>query len=144
MVAKVLPAYPPPPTDTGGGGCGQKVKINIFRTWSWGVLNLRESHIQKLGSKYFANRAKGSKGQNSTFIGTWSCCILNLREQQMQQHTSKYFANRPLFPHTIAQPNPVNGVKILSEHGHVAYQIKGNHKCSNIVEHILPADPYPL
>ena len=29
----------------------------------------------------------------------------------------------------------------LSEHGHVAYQIKGNHECSNMVANILPADP---
>ena len=27
------------------------------------------------------------------------------------------------------------------EHGHVAYQIKGNQKCSNIVANILPAEP---
>ena len=31
----------------------------------------------------------------------------------------------------------------LSENGHVAYQIKGNHECSNIVANILPADPTP-
>ena len=29
----------------------------------------------------------------------------------------------------------------FSERGHVAYQIKGNHKCSNVVANILPADP---
>ena len=31
----------------------------------------------------------------------------------------------------------------LSEHGHVAYQIKENHKCSNKVANILPRDPLP-
>ena len=31
----------------------------------------------------------------------------------------------------------------FSEHNHVAYQIKGNHKCSNMVAYVLPADPYP-
>ena len=32
----------------------------------------------------------------------------------------------------------------FSEHGHVAYQIKWNHKCSNMVANILPAaDPLP-
>ena len=31
----------------------------------------------------------------------------------------------------------------FSEHGHVAYQIKENHECSNIVAYILPADPIP-
>ena len=31
----------------------------------------------------------------------------------------------------------------FSEHGHVAYQIKDNHECSNMVANILPADPPP-
>ena len=31
----------------------------------------------------------------------------------------------------------------FSEHCHVAYQIKENHECSNMVENILPADPPP-
>ena len=31
----------------------------------------------------------------------------------------------------------------FSEHGHVAYQIKENHECSNMVANILPADPPP-
>ena len=30
----------------------------------------------------------------------------------------------------------------LFTHCHVAYQIKGNHKCSNMVANILPADPH--
>ena len=29
------------------------------------------------------------------------------------------------------------------EHGHVAYQIEGNHECSNIIANILPADAQP-
>ena len=29
------------------------------------------------------------------------------------------------------------------EHGRVAYQINGNHECSNMVANILPADPPP-
>ena len=31
----------------------------------------------------------------------------------------------------------------FSEHGHVAYQIKGNHKWSNMVANIWPTDPSP-
>ena len=30
-----------------------------------------------------------------------------------------------------------------SEYGHVAYQIKRNHTCSNIIGNILPADTPP-
>ena len=51
----------------------------------------------------------------------------------MQQHGSKYFARRP---------TPFEGQNLtFSEHGHVANQIKGNYKCSNVVAIILPADP---
>ena len=28
-------------------------------------------------------------------------------------------------------------------HGHVAYQIKYNHKCSTMVANVLPTDPHP-
>ena len=55
----------------------------------------------------------------------------------MQQHGSKYFACRPPPP-----PPPTHTP--TPEHGHVAYQIKGNQECSNMVANILPADPPPL
>ena len=31
-------------------------------------------------------------------------------------------------------------MQLLPKHGHVAYQIKENHKCSNMVANVLPAD----
>ena len=34
-------------------------------------------------------------------------------------------------------------IQLFSELGHVAYQIKWNHECSNMVSTILPADPSP-
>ena len=75
------------------------------------------------------------------FFLTWSSCISNLMESRMQQHGSKYFArNPPLLTLGV-------GVKgknsTLSEHDHVAYQINGNHECSNMVANILPAPPLP-
>ena len=36
------------------------------------------------------------------------------------------------------------GQFFFSEYGHVAFQIKLNHECSNMVENILPASPLPL
>ena len=123
--SKDFARIPPSPTDI--GGVVKRSKFNIFRPWPCCVSNLRESHIQQHGSKYFAHRAKvpkGSKGQNSTFTGTWSCCILNLRKQHMQQHTSKYFANIPLFPHTIPHPDPVGWVKIQLFQNTVMLHIK--------------------
>ena len=57
----------------------------------------------------------------------------------MQHHGSKYFAHSP-------RPDTQGGVKRSKFnffiHCHVAYQIKGNHKCSNMEANILPADPH--
>ena len=57
---------------------------------------------------------------------------------------SKYFARRTLPTHHHHRPEPRLGLKgqtsTFSEHGHVAYQIKENHKCSNMVANILPAN----
>ena len=44
----------------------------------------------------------------------------------MQQHGSKYWEQTP---HTLDPLDRLYGVKFqLSEHGHVAYQVKGNHE----------------
>ena len=58
----------------------------------------------------------------------------------MQPHGSKYFPRRP--------PPRALGVKRLnsdfSEHGYIAYKIKGIHECINMVANILPtASPPP-
>ena len=46
-----------------------------------------------------------------------------------------------------AYPSPIalgDGSKLFfSEHGHVAYQIKGNHNCNNLVANLKPSDPPP-
>ena len=59
----------------------------------------------------------------------------------MRKRGSIYFARRPLLPPT----DPRGGVKMskltFSKHGHVAYQLKWNHKCSHKVANISPADP---
>ena len=63
----------------------------------------------------------------------------------MQQHGSKYFVLRPSPPPlspTLGMGS-VGQNSTFSEHVHVAYQIKKNHKCSNLVANILPADPLP-
>ena len=59
----------------------------------------------------------------------------------MQHHGSKYFADRPLttpYPLTMGSKGQNS---TFSEYGHVAYQIKDNHECSNMVASILPKDP---
>ena len=101
-------------------------------------------------------------------VMSWSCCISNKMESQMQQHGikikfllvqnmvmlyiklkkirnaeqngRKYFASR--IP--LNAPNPLGvGSKgrnsTFSKHGHVVYQIKWNHACSNMAASILPA-----
>ena len=76
----------------------------------------------------------------------------------MQQHGSKYFARRPPTPSPLLDPG--DGLNMsnfnphyprgwcqnstFSEHGNVAYQIKDNCECSNMVANIFPADPLPL
>ena len=47
----------------------------------------------------------------------------------------------PADPHV---PDPANRSKsTFSEHNHVAYQIKGNHECSNMETNILLANTPP-
>ena len=58
----------------------------------------------------------------------------------MQQHGHTYFACRPPPPLTMGLGSKGQN-STFSEHGHVAYQIKGNNECSNMVSNILPADP---
>ena len=48
----------------------------------------------------------------------------------------------PLHPPTLGMGS-VGQNSALLEHSHVAYQITGNHECSNMVANILPADPSP-
>ena len=54
----------------------------------------------------------------------------------MRKRGSIYFDCRPLLP----QPDPGGGVKMpkltFSKHGHAAYQLKWNHKCSHMVANI--------
>ena len=63
----------------------------------------------------------------------------------MQQHGSKYFAHG--LPPPPPPPSPYSGLKCqnstFSEHGHVAYQVKGNLESSNMVANVLPANTYP-
>ena len=61
----------------------------------------------------------------------------------MQQHGSKYFAcRRPTNPPTLGLGS-IGQNSTFSQHGHVAYQIKWNHECRNMVANILPADLPP-
>ena len=53
----------------------------------------------------------------------------------MQQHGSKYFACRPFPPPHTHTPTP--------EHGHVAYQIKGNRECSKMLANVFAGKHLP-
>ena len=59
----------------------------------------------------------------------------------MQQHGGK-FCRRPPTPYRHHDPRGIVSKghnSTFSEHGHFAYQIKGNHEFSNMVATILPA-----
>ena len=59
---------------------------------------------------------------------------------RLHQHGSKYFAHRPPPPLTLGSKGRNS---TFSGHGHVAYQIKRNHECRNMVANTFPADPAP-
>ena len=105
-------------------------------------------NVQQHGSVYFDRKPPPTLGMGSintskiSFFRTWSCCISNFRESRMQQHGSKYFASRPSYLPTLGMGSVVQNSTFL-EHGYVAYQIKENQECTNIVANILPTDPLP-
>ena len=118
---------------------------------------------QPHGSKYFARRPPpqpnlrmGSRGQ--TFFSENGHVAYQIKWNQLQQHGSKYFAHRPShLPPTLGlgqkvKPKLYQNMVMLhvkfkgrkyrltlkqtstfSEQCHVAYQIKGNHECSNMI-----------
>ena len=62
----------------------------------------------------------------------------------MQQHTVANIL--PADPNPSPSPRPYGSKgrnPTFSEHGHVAYQVKGNHKCSNTVTIFCPQTPPP-
>ena len=70
---------------------------------------------------------------------------IKLKESWMQQHLSKYFARilPPPLPTSPTWPGVKRSKSNFSEQAYVAYQIKWNYKCSNIVADILPSNPKP-
>ena len=54
--------------------------------------------------------------------------------------TCKYFGRKSPLPAPLTLWSKVN----LFRTNRVAYQIKGNHKCSSVVANILPANPAPM
>ena len=130
MEANIFAAYPPPPPLTLAMGLiGQNSSFS------------EHSHVayqikQQYGCKYLPATPHptplGSKGQNSTFSRIpppdpgikidfsehVHVAHQNKVNHEMQQYGSRYFA-------------PVTN------------QIKGNHKCSNMVANIIPAEPPP-
>ena len=81
---------------------------------------------------------KRVKRSKFNFFRTWSCCISNNMESRMQQNGSKKCVRRPP-PRCLPNPGVQSKGRIstCSEHGHVAYRIKWNRKCSNMQAHIM-------
>ena len=124
--------------------------------------------MQQHGSEYFACRPRRSKGQNSTFsehghVGYQiklnherSKIVANIlptdpspartfgwgKKVKIQNFQNQLHTSRPPPPDTWVEPKGINS--IFSEHGYVAYKIKGYHGCKNImIANILLADPTP-
>ena len=62
----------------------------------------------------------------------------------MQQHRSMVANIMPADSPQLWGQDLKGQNSTFSEHGNVAYHKKWNYKCSNMVVHILPADPFPL
>ena len=58
----------------------------------------------------------------------------------MKQHVGNILLADPLPPPTLGLGSKGQH-SLFSEHGHVAYKIKWNHECSNMVAYILLPDP---
>ena len=151
MVANILPATPPPlpsPAFTLGF---QKVKIQLFK-------NMIMFHIQLKGGMNAATwwqmfclqtllrpppsspDPEGEVKRSKFIFQNMVMLHIKLNGSQMQQHGSIYLPTDLPLPR---DPGEGTKIKKISEHGHVAYQIKGNHKRSNMVQDMLPL-PYRL
>ena len=119
--------------------------------------NWREWRMQQHGSKYFAhNPPPPPHTHTHTHTQGWGqkvkillfqnivmlAYISNLIESSMQKHGSKYFARIPPPPLTLGIGSKVQNA-LFSEYGHVAYQIKCNDACSNMVAILYPQTPHP-
>ena len=68
---------------------------------------------------------------------------LNINLKEIRKCSSKVANICPEMPTPSPRPWGWGQNSTFSEHGHVAYQNKKNHECSNVVANILPADPPP-
>ena len=97
--------------------------------------------MQQHGSKYFAHRppsstlGMGSVGHNSTFQ---NMVMLYIKLKRITNAATWLPADPLSPPPTLGS---VGQNLTFSEHGFVAYQIKDNHECSNMVAKMLPTDP---
>ena len=97
--------------------------------------------MQQHGSKYFAHRpppptlGMGSVGHNSTFQNKVMLCI----KLKWITNPATWLPADPLPPPLTLKSVGQNFTFLA--HGFVAYQIKDNHECSNMVANMLPTDP---
>ena len=154
MVANILPAAPPIPLPPTLGGGGQNSTFSENGHVAYQIKGNREctnmvANIcpqpppspspQKVKIQLFQNMVmlytKGNR-ECSNMVATADRGTINTK------HIKRDFDPRPV-------SDPLGGLRgrdqnsTFSEHGHVAYQIKGNHGCSNMVANILPANPLP-
>ena len=91
--------------------------------------------MQQHGSKYFAHRTPSP--------GIWSVGQ-NSRELKRITNAATWLpADIPSYSPPPPMTLEMGQISTFSEHGHVTYQIKDNHECSNMVANILHKDPRP-
>ena len=92
--------------------------------------------MQQHGSKYFAQSTPdpGIKRSKFIFFRTWSYCII-IKLKRITKCSNIVANVLPTDRLTLGWDQKVN-IYFFSEHGHVAYQTKWNHECSNMVANI--------
>ena len=135
--SKYFPADPPPPTADPSGGF--KRPTFIFSEYGHVAYKIKVSDaFGNMEANILpathppSTLGVGSQGQKINFFQ--NMVMLHIKLTGIRN--AWYFADIPL---------PWGGVKRsnanVSEYGHVAYQLKGNDACSNMVANVLPADP---
>ena len=127
----------------------QKVTMQLFQNSVMLPIELKRIAYAATWSQIFCLQTPnpltlgmGAIGQKSTSSEHSYVAYQIKGNHEMQHYGRKYFVRRPPFPHDRRRWDQKVNVQ-FSEQWHLAYQIKLNYECSNMLGNILPAEPTP-
>ena len=150
MVVNILPPDPHPPTPPLTLRIGSKGHISTFSEHGHVAYQIKENQVcsNMVAIILPVDPTPDLGGQKVKIQLFQNMVMLHIK----LKGTSNMVANillaappPPPPPPTPLPPNPGSKGQnsTFSEHGHVAYQIKGNNECSNMVANVLLANIYP-